>query len=92
LANDSTQLSVGGGGLGQSGGSFQALITTLANNQLQNTALWQMLIDAINGLGAVVAVPANSAAPGAVGQIAVDATHFYFYTGTQWLRVTGSTF
>lgn len=79
---------------GQTGFSSQSLVTQLANNMLQFSALLQNLNASIKGIGMIqfVAVPATSASPGAPNQVAVDATHFYFYAGTQWLRVTGTTF
>lgn len=80
--------------LGQGTVSFQQLVTTLQNNMLQFSSLLQDLTAAVQGISniTIVAAPATSASPGAAGQVAIDATHFYWYTGTQWLRVTGSTF
>lgn len=40
----------------------------------------------------IVAVPASSADPGAVGQVAFGTGLFYWHDGTQWLQVAGSTF
>jgi hypothetical protein len=37
-------------------------------------------------------VPTSSSYAGQQGQLSYDGTNFYFYTGTQWLKVTGSTF
>ena len=37
-------------------------------------------------------VPTSSSSAGEPGQIAIDGTYLYFHNGTQWLRVTGSTF
>lgn len=39
-----------------------------------------------------VSTPMSSASPGTQGQIAVGTGFFYWYDGTQWLRVAGSTF
>lgn len=39
-----------------------------------------------------VTVPPSSASPGTVGEIAFGSGYFYWYDGTQWLRVAGSTF
>jgi hypothetical protein len=39
-----------------------------------------------------VPVPASSADPGTVGEIAFGPGYFYWYDGAQWLRVAGSTF
>jgi hypothetical protein len=39
-----------------------------------------------------VAVPANSAAAGLVGQWASDDNYIYFYGATGWRRVAGATF
>lgn len=79
---------------GQTGFASQSIVTQLANNMLQFSSLLQTLNNSIKGIGMIqfVAVPATSASPGAPNQVAVDATHFYFYAGTQWLRVTGTTF
>jgi hypothetical protein len=40
----------------------------------------------------VVPAPSSSADPGTLGQVAVGAGFLYFYDGTQWLQVAGSTF
>lgn len=78
----------------QTGITFQALINQLSANGLQLSALLTTLNKNLAGIGLIqfVPVPATSASPGAPNQVAVDATHFYWYAGTQWLRVTGSTF
>jgi hypothetical protein len=79
---------------GQTTISFQALINQLANNNLQLSQILNTLNTNLKGIGLIqfVPVPATSASAGAPNQVAVDATHFYFFTGSQWLRVTGSTF
>lgn len=89
----------GGAGLsqfGQTGVSFQALIVQLQNNNLQLSTILNTLNTNLAGIGLIqfVAVPATSASAGAPNQVAVDATHFYFYSAAagQWLRVAGSTF
>lgn len=43
-------------------------------------------------LGVRVAVPANSAAAGRVGEWASDDTYFYYYGATGWRRIAGATF
>lgn len=89
------QLFGGNSGIpGQATISFQALINQLANNNLQLSQIFNTLNTNLKGVGLIqfVPVPATSASPGAPNQVAVDATHFYFYASTQWLRVTGSTF
>ena len=40
----------------------------------------------------VVTAPLTSASAGSLGEVAVGTGFFYFYDGTQWLRVAGSTF
>ena len=40
----------------------------------------------------VVTAPTASADPGTLGEVAVGAGFLYFYDGTQWLQVAGSTF
>lgn len=42
--------------------------------------------------GIFVSAPTSSSDPGSQGQIAIDGTHFYWHTGSQWLRIGGSTF
>lgn len=83
-----------GPALGQGTVSFQLLVTTLQNNMLQFSALLQDLTAAVQGISniTIVAAPATSASPGAAGQVAMDATHFYFWTNGQWLRVVGAVF
>lgn len=44
------------------------------------------IVDYSNG------APSSSSAPGVVGEMRVVGNYFYWYTGAQWLRVTGSTF
>lgn len=81
--------------LGQTGVSFQALVTQLANNNLQLSALLNDLNTTLKGIGLVqfAAVPANSASPGVAGQISYDATHLYLCVASNsWIRFTGSTF
>jgi len=53
--------------------------------------------DGAGGLGwlstlKVVTAPTASADPGTLGEVAVATGFLYFYDGTQWLQVAGSTF
>jgi hypothetical protein len=53
--------------------------------------------DGAGGLGwlstlKVVTAPTGSGDPGALGEVAIDTGFFYFFDGTQWLQVAGSTF
>ena len=79
--------------------------TTVTNNtlwRLPNRDGTSGQVLATNGLGnlswvtpggvKLVSPPASSSSPGAYGQVAFASGYFYFYDGTQWLRVTGSTF
>ena len=40
----------------------------------------------------VVPAPTASTDPGALGEVAIGTGFFYFFDGTQWLQVAGSTF
>jgi hypothetical protein len=64
---------------------------------VDGTADQVMSTDGAGGLGwlstlKVVTAPTASADPGTLGEVAVGAGFLYFYDGTQWLQVAGSTF
>ena len=76
------------------GGSLTDLVTVL-QSIAQNQGRILQTLQAIDAKlpSPQVGVPLNSAAPGATGQWASDATHFYLCVATNsWIRFTGSTF
>ena len=87
-AGNTTANSIDVGGLTAAGLTYPAA---------DGTADQVMTTDGAGNLGwlttaEVVAVPGSSAAGGAVNQIAFGTGFFYFFDGTQWLQVAGSSF
>lgn len=81
--------------LTNTGVTFQSLITQLASNNQQLSALFQLLTAAITNVGLIqfVPPPSVSSSAGVAGQISYDATHFYLCVGpAEWIRFTGTTF